>query len=190
MSIQIPSLLAFVFPTVGLMMIGLGLFKSGFLTGARAVRTYAAAAAVGLVALAAVAWITWTRDVAGTEWALGHGLEFALNPLVSIGYAALVILAWKAGAGRLMAPLAAAGRMALTNYLAQSLIMTTIFWGGRGLGLMGQVDRPALWGIVVAVWIVELIWSSLWLKAFVMGPMEWAWRRLTYGRPVAIRRAG
>ncbi len=189
-SIQAPSLLAFVFPTVGLMMIGLGLFKSGFLTGARAVRTYAVTAAVGLVALAAVAWITWTRDVAGTEWALGHGLEFALNPLVSTGYAALLILAWNAGAGGLLAPLAAAGRMALTNYLAQSLIMTTIFWGGRGLGLMGQVDRPALWGIVVAVWIVELIWSSLWLKAFAMGPMEWAWRRLTYGRPVAIRRAG
>ena len=52
--------------------------------------------------------------------------------------------------------------------------------GTPGLGLMGQVDRPALWGIVVAVWIVQLIWSPLWLSRFSMGPLEWVWRSLVY----------
>jgi uncharacterized protein len=76
--------------------------------------------------------------------------------------------------------------MAFTNYIAQSLIMTTIFWGGRGFGLFGEVDRPTLWAIVLAVWAVQLVWSPLWLSRFQMGPLEWLWRRLSYAKPVAI----
>ena len=71
--------------------------------------------------------------------------------------------------------------MAFTNYLTQSLIMTSIFYGGRG-ALMGQVDRPALWGIVVGIWILQLAWSRLWLSRFEMGPLEWLWRWITYGQ--------
>ena len=77
--------------------------------------------------------------------------------------------------------------MAFTNYLTQSLIMTTLFYGGRGFGLMGQVDRPALWAIVVAVWALQLVWSVLWLRRFQMGPLEWLWRSLTEGRRLPIR---
>lgn len=187
-ALQAPSVLGFVVPTAGLMMIGLGLFKTGFFTGAQSRAAYVVAAAIGLAALAAVGWIAWSRDIAGAEWRLGHGVEFALNPVAAVGYAALLILAWKAGAASVLGPLAAAGRMALTNYLLQSLIMTSLFWGGRGLGLMGQVDRPTLWLIVIVIWIVQLIGSTLWLKAFAMGPAEWVWRRLTYGGRVPIRR--
>jgi uncharacterized protein len=79
--------------------------------------------------------------------------------------------------------------MAFTNYIAQSLIMTAIFYGGRGFGLWGQVDRPTLWLIVLAVWAVQLIWSPLWLSKFKMGPLEWLWRRLSYARPLAMARA-
>jgi len=98
----------------------------------------------------------------------------------------LLILLVKAGARFITEPLAAVGRMAFTNYLTQSLIMTTIFWGGRGFGLYGEVDRPTLIGIVVAIWVLQLIWSPLWLARFQMGPFEWIWRRLSYGRPVAM----
>ena len=78
------------------------------------------------------------------------------------------------------------GRMAFTNYITQSLIMTTIFWSGRGFGLYGEVDRSTLMAIVAAVWVLQLVWSSLWLARFRMGPLEWAWRRLSYGKPIAM----
>lgn len=188
LAIQVPSLLAFVFSTVGLMMVGLGLFKTGFFTGARGVGLYIATAAAGGLTLALVAWLSWQRLIAGQDRLWEPGVEFLLNPMISLGYAAVLILIWKAGRAALLAPLAAAGRMAFTNYLTQSIIMTTLFYGGRGFGLMGQVDRPALWGIVIAVWIVQLVWSPLWLSRFSMGPLEWVWRCLTYGRAVPIRK--
>ena len=84
---------------------------------------------------------------------------------------------------------APAGRMAFTNYLTQSIIMSTLFtqpWGPR---LMGQVDYPGQWAIVVAVWALQLIWSPLWLSRFRMGPLEWLWRRLSYGHDLPLRRA-
>jgi uncharacterized protein len=64
--------------------------------------------------------------------------------------------------------------------------MTTIFWGGRGFGLYGHVERPTLILIVAAVWALQIIWSVGWLSRFQMGPLEWAWRRLSYRRPLAI----
>jgi uncharacterized protein len=68
----------------------------------------------------------------------------------------------------------------------QSVIMSSIFWGGRGLGMWGEVDRITLWAIVLGVWALQLIWSPLWLSRFEMGPLEWLWRRLSYAKPVRI----
>ncbi|WP_255567913.1 DUF418 domain-containing protein [Brevundimonas sp. PAMC22021] len=189
-SLQGPSVMFFVFPTVGLMMIGLALLKSGFLGGARSARVYVATAAAGALALAVVAWLSWRQTMEGADILVAGGIEFLLNPLIGVGYAACLILLWKAGRAGALSPLAAAGRMAFTNYLTQSLIMTTLFYGGRGLGLMGQVDRPALWAIVAAVWVLQLAWSVLWLRRFQMGPLEWLWRSLTVGQRLPIRRAG
>jgi uncharacterized protein len=177
---QIPS-------TLGLMMIGLSLFKSGFLAGRSSVRRYAVVAAVGSVALTLVAWLAW-REVIDETPVLGlHEMGLVLTPLISLAYVSGLVLLLKAGAARLLAPLAAAGRMAFTNYLTQSLIMTTIFYGGRG-ALMGQVDRPMLWALVLALWTLQLTWSPLWLSRFEMGPFEWVWRCLTYGRRFPLRR--
>ncbi|MNN30987.1 hypothetical protein D3C81_1446550 [compost metagenome] len=53
---------------------------------------------------------------------------------------------------------------------------------------MGQVDYPGQWAIVVAVWALQLIWSPLWLSRFRMGPLEWLWRRLSYGHALPLRR--
>jgi uncharacterized protein len=80
--------------------------------------------------------------------------------------------------------------MAFTNYLTQSLIMTAIFYGGgRGLGLFGSLDWEQWAMIVVGVWILQLVWSPIWLSRFSMGPLEWAWRRLSYGRAIPLRGA-
>lgn len=79
---------------------------------------------------------------------------------------------------------AAPGRMALTNYLAQSLICTFIFYS-YGLGLYNQVSATQFILIVPVIFIVQIYWSKLWLKHYQYGPMEWLWRRWTYKLPLA-----
>lgn len=176
--------------TAGVMMIGMALFKTGFFSGQSPLWVYLVAVLLGAGALGAVAWQAWINWQLRFDFmhmmSVGALANSALSIFISLFYASLLILLVKAGARLITEPLAAVGRMAFTNYIAQSLIMTTIFYGGRGFGLWGEVDRPTLWAIVLAVWAVQLIWSPLWLSRFQMGPLEWVWRRLSYGKPVAI----
>ncbi len=79
--------------------------------------------------------------------------------------------------------------MALTNYLAQSLLCTLIFTGA-GLGLVGEVARPQLYPIVLLIWVFQIAFSHWWLKRFFYGPLEWLWRALTYGELPAFKRTG
>jgi uncharacterized protein len=178
--------------TVGVMMIGLALFKWGFLSGRSPAWLYRLFLALGLVAFAVLLWSAWrgytsefpTRDITGFDSIVNQ----LLSPFGTLFYISLLILTLKSGAVRwLMDALAATGRMAFTNYIAQSVIMTGIFWGGRGFGLFGQFDRVELTLLVFGIWIVQLIWSPLWLRYFAMGPLEWLWRSLTYMRLVPIR---
>ncbi len=173
--------------TLSLMMVGLSLFKMGFLKGQSTPSTYLSVTAMGAVALSIGATLAWQKDICEVPLLISIVAQQLLAPFVSLAYASLLILALRAGAASAMAPFAAVGRMAFTNYLTQSLIMTTIFYGGRG-GLIGAVDRPALAVIVVAVWAIQLTWSTWWLKKFDMGPFEWLWRCLTYGRLVPLLR--
>ncbi|MEZ5958757.1 MAG: DUF418 domain-containing protein [Hyphomonadaceae bacterium] len=180
--------------TFAVMLIGMALFKMGFLSGAAPVWLYVVMVLIAAASLALVGYqalINWNLEF-DTIHMLGAGIaaNVGLSIFVSIGYASLFVLLVKAGAKLLTEPLAAVGRMAFTNYIMQSLIMTTIFWGGgRGLGLWGEVDRTTLWAIVLAVWALQLIWSPLWLSRFEMGPLEWIWRRLSYAKPVRIGKA-
>jgi uncharacterized protein len=117
------------------------------------------------------------------------GLNLALGgPILSMGYAAtLVLLARRAGWQRRLAPLAATGRIALTNYLSQSLICTTIFYG-YGLGLFGQVGAAGGLLLSTAIYALQIPFSIWWLRHFRFGPIEWLWRSLTYLRPQPMRR--
>ena len=76
--------------------------------------------------------------------------------------------------------------MAFTNYILQSVICTTIFYA-YGFGLFARVDRAWLWAIVFAIWVVILFWSSIWMRFFRIGPLEWIWRAITYGTVPGIR---
>lgn len=179
--------LVFGWTTIALMSLGLGLFKSGFLKAQAPAWLYLVLIGIGAACLA-YGWATvqgpgQPLDQTDVEMAVFA----ALTPFVTLGYASVPLLLVKARQVWLR-PLAAAGQMAFTNYLSQSLIMTTIFWGGRG-ELMGQVDRPQLLLIVFGIWALQLVWSPLWLSKFAFGPFEWVWRSLTYGRFVPIGRA-
>lgn len=109
-------------------------------------------------------------------------------PLLMLGYvAAIALLALRPAWGRRLAVLAPVGQMALTNYLLESILATTIFYG-YGLGLFGQVG--AAWGIVltVAIYLLLIPFSHWWMKRFRYGPAEWLWRSLTYWKLQPMRR--
>ena len=173
--------------TLPLMMLGLGLFKSGWLSGKAPVWTYLLAVAVGAAILAALGWYGWVADNA--EGDPTGGLAGALAQfgfVVTMGYAAAVILLSRSAFGvvtRLFAPV---GRMAFTNYLTQSLIMASLFYMPWGPRLYGQIEPGMLWAFIGGVWVLQLVWSPLWLSRFEMGPLEWVWRTLTYGRPAPL----
>jgi len=84
-------------------------------------------------------------------------------------------------AARFTAPFAAAGQMALTNYLTQSLVFSTLFYG-YGLGLFGRLDTGAATALGVTFYGLQLCFSTWWLSRYRFGPFEWLWRSLTYGR--------
>ncbi|MGE0597235.1 MAG: DUF418 domain-containing protein [Hyphomonadaceae bacterium] len=171
--------------TAAVMMLGMALFKWGFFSGAAPKWLYALMVIVGAAALSLIFWQALINSENGFAFrhmqTQGLAANIALSIFVSLGYASVLALIVHAGWRFITGPLAAVGRMAFTNYIAQSLIMTTIMWGGaRGLGYWGAFDRAELWAIVVAIWLAQLIWSPLWLQHFSMGPLEWVWRRLTY----------
>jgi len=191
MMLQGTSLTVFVFSTVPLMMLGMGLFKSGFLSGRSPTWLYLALTALGGATLALLGVLEWREAMAGPGASPTRGWADAVAsyPLVvTLGYASVVILAATRGAGWLVAALRPVGRMAFSNYLTQTLIMTTLFYMPWGPGLFGRMDYVQLWGVVAAVWALQLVWSPLWLSAFRMGPLEWVWRCLTYGRRLPIRK--
>jgi uncharacterized protein len=101
-------------------------------------------------------------------------------PALSIAYmSAITLLAEREVWRRRLTPLAAVGRTALSNYLLQSLICTTIFYS-YGLGLFGKVGPAAGTALAVVIYAVQVPLSGWWLRRFEFGPMEWLWRSLTY----------
>ncbi|MEW6252144.1 MAG: DUF418 domain-containing protein [Planctomycetota bacterium] len=103
-------------------------------------------------------------------------------PLLTGGYAAaLVLLAQRAAWQQRLAPLAAVGRMALTNYLLQSVVCTTVFYS-YGLGWYGQVSPARGMLLALAIYAAQVPLSLWWLGRFRFGPAEWLWRTLTYWR--------
>ena len=105
--------------------------------------------------------------------------EFRRIPL-AIGHASLVMLIFRSKlVPWLMKALANVGQMAFTNYLMQSIICTLFFYG-YGLGYYNKLRFHQLYYVVGAVWLFQLIFSSIWMKYFRFGPFEWVWRSLTY----------
>jgi uncharacterized protein len=187
--VQGMSMAMFVLPTVGLMMIGLSLFKSGYLAGRAKAGTYGVMLVVGIAITGGFGWYDWIDLIPGRappEIYIPRVILDLLAPFVTLAWAGLLILMTRYGLGWLTRRLAPVGRMAFTNYLTQSLIMASLFYMPWGPMLYGKIEPAPLWGIVAGVWLLQLIWSPLWLSRFEMGPLEWVWRCLTYGRRVVL----
>ena len=108
------------------------------------------------------------------------GVNYIASLFLFPAYVATIILAVQGGfCKKLLTPVAAAGKMALTNYLSQTLVCMIIFYG-FGFGLYGQVSLFEGILITIAIYLVQVAWSNAWLSKFKYGPMEWFWRVLTY----------
>ena len=177
----------------GLMLIGMALYKLDVFSARLSRRFYGALVAAALVAGIPVEAYGVALDFEfgwALDWSLLQGRQFNYWPSIAVGlgYVGLVMLACRTSALRpATRPFAAVGQMALTNYLLQTVICTTIFYG-HGLGYYGSVDRLGQLGIVIGVWTVQLIASPLWLRRFRFGPAEWLWRSLTYATRPPFRR--
>jgi len=179
---------------LGLMLIGMALAKSGwFLEPAKHRSRFRRMALVGLslgfpLQLGAVLLpLAFDSPVA----AFVEHLSFYLATYtLAAGYAgAIGLLCSHARFTAHLRPLEAAGRTALTNYISQSVIAVALFYN-YGLGLYGSLNRGQLWFIVFAVWGVQLFISSMWLKRFDQGPLEWVLRRMTHGGRVRALSSG
>jgi uncharacterized protein len=172
----------FLLETMAQMLIGMALFRLGWWQGARPTRHYlrftAIALPVGLALMALVAHGFRAGGFDPVDFFRAEGFRVLIGPLIALGYAALVIAAVQQGMlPHLSSRLAAVGRMALSNYLATTIICSILFQGW-GFGLFALLDRWQLYPIVFAIWLLLLGWSKPWLQRFRYGPAEWLWRSL------------
>ncbi|MFK7790122.1 MAG: DUF418 domain-containing protein [Phycisphaeraceae bacterium] len=157
--------------------------RSGWITGERSRRDYQwlmlAGLVVGLpIAVMRVALSLWSDSY------LFVAVEMTMNVIdataLCFAWGAFVVLISRAlSSVWLGRALAAVGRMALTNYLMQSILCTMLFYG-YGLGLFATMSRAELLIVVLGVWALQLLWSPWWLSRHERGPMEAVWRKLTY----------
>ena len=108
-------------------------------------------------------------------------------PALALGYIAVIARLWQKSAGRrFLAFLAPVGRMALTNYLLQTIVCVFLFYG-YGFGQFGKFGATAATLTALVIFLFQILLSSLWLKYYAYGPMEWIWRQLTYNRRLSLR---
>ena len=179
-----------VWEALSTMLIGAALYRWGVLQGERSARLYAGLAVAGYGVGASIravnAAATMRFDDAPTfGWATYEIGRLA----VTMGHVGLVLLLLGTGPGRrLLKPFAAAGRTALTLYVAQTLICLWLLYPPFALGLYGRQDWVAMMSTALAVDAVLLVAANIWARHYRIAPVEWAWRSLVEGRRLAFRR--
>ena len=180
----------------GLMLIGMALFKLGVFGANRSREFYLRMTSFGFgLGLPIVVWGILYRNDSGWDVrsAFFGGSQFNYwgSLLFAAGWiGAVMLVCQRPEWGWVKRTLAAVGRMALSCYLLQTIICTTIFYG-HGLGLYGSVDRVGQALIMLGVWAILLVFCPLWLRYFRFGPFEWLWRSLTYMKlqPMTLERS-
>ena len=178
----------------GLTLLGMALMKLGILSAQRSGAYYRKMMLIGYgLGLPIMVFSTWFMNANQWEmmWMFRVGVlpNYVGSLLVAFGHIGLIITIVKSGALKnLMTRFTAVGRMAFTNYLMHTIVMTTIFYG-YGLGFYGQVPRFFQMGFVVAMLGFQLWFSTFWLDRYRFGPAEWCWRSLSYWKLQPMRKA-
>jgi len=179
---------------VGVMLLGMALYKNGFLAGRLRMKTYAWIAVIGLAIGWSVtgvgAWKVWSGHFDMFQSVLWMQTPYDVGRIGgALGNAAVLLMLLKAGSLKwLLRRVASVGQMALSNYLLTSIVMKVIYvWGPWHW--YGNVEYYKVYYAVAGMWLFNMMFSSLWLRYFEFGPMEWVWRSLTYWKrqPMRIR---
>lgn len=178
--------------SIAFMLLGVALLQTGVLTGERPASTYWTLLGIGLVV-----GLTVRGGVVYARWNTGYLANSFATPLEPLTYELgrlFMTLAWLGGLmllikarllGGLAGVLSAVGRMALTNYILQSVVTSILFYG---LGFYDKFGFAQLMGVAALIWVGQSLFSVLWLKVYEMGPAEWLLRSLTYGSWRSMRR--
>jgi uncharacterized protein len=184
-----------VFDVLGMMVLGMGLLKAGFFHGHWRPAAYVALLVAGGLAAAAQGWwgLAWqAQGFAATalELRLVQDLTYAHGrALVALAWASGLLLVLRANVLRAAtAALAAVGRTAFSCYILQTVLGSLLFYG-YGFALFGTIPRAWLMAVVLGMSIVQIAFAVLWLRWFRFGPLEWAWRSLTWWRWQPLRRS-
>lgn len=178
------------FPKVlGMFVLGIWTVRSGLaltpaLHRATFVRWMRIGWGVGLPANLIAAWslLHWPYLPPSAGGFIGVVMQGIGVPMLAIGYAATLAVLVVDGR-RLVTVFGPVGRMALSNYLTHSIVCVTLSYG-FGLGLWWRIGASTAMAIAAGIIALQIPLSALWLSRFRFGPVEWAWRRLTYGRPI------
>lgn len=189
-------MLGFGWTIIAMFFIGAGLAGSGFFGPDRSAlhrRFMVLGAVLGLPLVGvSVYMMSGSKDAPGLALRMGAAalLGAVGAPLMTMGY--LSLWTWLTNHGKvtwLTSRLAATGRMALTNYLTQTVVCTTVFYYYGG-GLFGETTHVERLGLVALVYGLQLfVISPLWMSRFRYGPLEWLWRSVTYWRLEPLARA-
>lgn len=178
---------------LGMMLIGMALMKLGIFSAEKSLKFYIGMSVIGyavgltLTGLGASGLIEQKFNFA-YYFREGSHFDYIGSVIATFGHVGFVMAICKTGALKwLRERLAAVGRMAFTNYLTESILMTFVFYGW-GLGYFAQIDRFNQLFLVLGVWVLILIISPIWLRHFKYGPAEWLWRSLTYREKQPFRR--
>lgn len=181
-----------VWDVLSMMLIGIALFRWGFLTGEKPNSFYLLMVGIGYVVGLAINYfelrIILDDNFSFLSFRKSEVTYYWGRIFIAMGHVGLIMLFCKSGILEwLKSALASVGKMALTNYMMHSVICMFVFTG-VGFGLFGQLQRYELLYVVFSIWIFQLILSPIWLRYFHYGPMEWLWRNLSYLKVHAIRK--
>ncbi len=175
--------------SVGLMLIGVSLYRLGIVQGTRPRQLYKKMAVWGLGAgllLTCIGIAIHIIDCWSERTALTGHIPLGLGTIpMALGYLGVIVL-WKNDASRLQQRLQAAGRMAMTNYLSQTAL------GLLTLAVLAEqfdLTRTVIFVWILLIWALQLWWSPWWLQRFRFGPAEWLWRCGTYRSRQPFRRS-
>lgn len=165
----------------GMMMIGMALYRMGVITGARPSAFYRRLTRYGFgigVPLSALGVLVVARYDISPDLSPMATVANTLGTVpVVLGYVGAITLWNRRSDGQLLRQVRATGRMALTNYLAQTLLGLVLLQGVFG---SQSLNRANVTLFVLTIWAAQLWWSEAWLRHFRFGPVEWLWRSGTY----------
>ena len=177
------------------MFLGMAFFKNGVMLGKASAKVYWGMFIVGLGLGLTISYFRLQPLIDYKfnyfDYTKNNLFEFyeLSRTLRALGIFGLIMLLYKSGLFKwffaLMRPV---GQMAFTNYLMQSLLVGLFFYG-VGFGMFGKLQRHEIYYVVAATWVLQIIWSHIWLRFFRFGPLEWCWRSLTYWKRQPFRKS-